>query len=122
MPPRHCLLCDINHEAHHYENGDDDLPPPPPPPPFNDGIYPALVQFMADTTRHPVEAISWIPRPNERVEHIGCSLRDFSSYHFPTFEGIEGQMLQKHGSRTKMCCSILSAVQTNRRFGISDYS
>lgn len=89
MPPRRRPLCDINHEAHRYENGDDDLPSPPSSPPFNDGIHPTLVQFMADTTRHLAEAISWIPRPKERVEPTGCSLRDFSSYHFRTFEGIE---------------------------------
>jgi hypothetical protein len=45
---------------------------------------------MADMTRHFAEAVSRIPRPNERVEPIGCSLCDFSSYHFRTFEGIEG--------------------------------
>jgi hypothetical protein len=72
------------------ENGEEELPPPPPPPPLNDRIHPALVQFMADTTCHLVEVISQIPRPNERVEPIGCSLLDFSSYHFRTFEGIEG--------------------------------
>jgi hypothetical protein len=85
MPPRCRPLCDFN--PHPIENGEEELPPPPPP--FNDGIHPVLVQIMADTTRHLVEAISWIPRPNERIEPIGCSLRDFSSYHFQTFEGIE---------------------------------
>jgi hypothetical protein len=71
MPPRHRSLCEINQETHPYENGDEERPPPPPPPPFNDGIHPALVQFMTDNTRHFAEAVSRIPRPNERVEHIG---------------------------------------------------
>jgi hypothetical protein len=84
MPPRRRPLCDFNQDPRHDENGDEELPPPPPPPPpqFNDGIHPALVQFMADTTRHFAEAVSRIARPNDRVEPIGCSLRDFSSYHF----------------------------------------
>jgi hypothetical protein len=89
MPPRRRPLCDFNQDPCHDENGDEELPPPPPPPQFNDGIHPALVQFMADMTRNFAEAVSRIPRPNERVEPIGCSLRDFSSYHFQTFEGIE---------------------------------
>jgi hypothetical protein len=90
MPPRGRPLCDFNHDPRQDENGDEELPPPPPPPQFNNGIHPALVQFMADTTRHFAEAVSRIPRPNEQVEPIGCSLHDFSSYHFQTFEGIEG--------------------------------
>jgi len=80
MPPRRHPLCDFNQDPRHNENGDEELPPPPPQ--FNDGIHPALVQFMADTTRHFAEAVSRIARPNDRVEPIGCSLRDFSSYHF----------------------------------------
>jgi Uri superfamily endonuclease len=49
-----------------------------------------LAQFMADTTRYLAKAVLRIPRPNERVEHLGCSLCDFSSHHFRSFEGIEG--------------------------------
>jgi hypothetical protein len=45
---------------------------------------------MVDTTRHLVDAVSRIPQPVERVEHIGYSLRDFSAYHLCSFEGIEG--------------------------------
>jgi len=90
MPPRHRPLCDSNRVPRPEENGEEDLPPPPPPPPFNDGIYPALIQLIADTTRHLAKAISRIPRPNERAEPVGCSLRNFASYHFWTFEGTEG--------------------------------
>jgi len=95
MPPRRRPLCDFNHVPRSEENGEEELPPPPPPPlpppPYNDGIHPALIQFIADATRHLIEAISRIPRPNERAEPVGCSLRDFASYCFQTFEGTEGQ-------------------------------
>jgi hypothetical protein len=46
------------------------------------------MQFMADMTRHFADAVSRIPLPVARVERIGYSLRDFSSHHFHTFEGI----------------------------------
>jgi hypothetical protein len=87
MPPRHLLLCNVNQEAHHNENSDDELPTSPP---FYDGVHPALAQFMANTTRHFAEAVAQISRPNEQAENHGCSLRDFSSHHFRSFEGIEG--------------------------------
>jgi len=90
MPPRRRPLTDFNHDLRPDENGEEELPPPPPRPPYNDGIHLALVQFIADATRHLTEAISQIPRPNERAEPIGCSLRDFASFHFQTFEGTEG--------------------------------
>jgi hypothetical protein len=45
---------------------------------------------MAETTRQFAEAVSRIPRPMERVEHQGCSIRDFSSHHFRSFDGNEG--------------------------------
>jgi hypothetical protein len=90
MPPIRRPLCDVNQDPRSEENGEEELPPPPPPPPYNDGIHPALVQFIADVTRHLTEAISRIPRPNEQAEPIGCSLRDFASFHFRTFEGTEG--------------------------------
>jgi hypothetical protein len=88
MSSRRRPLYDINHEAHRFENGDDNLPPPPPP--FYDRVHPALTQFMADTTRQFVEAIAQISRPKEQAENLGCSLHDFSSHNFRTFEGIEG--------------------------------
>jgi hypothetical protein len=90
MPPRRRPLSDFNHDPRPEENGEKELPPPPPPPPYNDGIHPTLVQFIADATRHLTEAISRIPGPNEWAEPIGCSLHDFASFHFQTFEGTEG--------------------------------
>jgi hypothetical protein len=65
-----------NQDKHHHENSKGRIPPPPPQ------FYEALIQFMADTSRQFTEAIAQIPLPNERVEPIGCSLLDFSSYHF----------------------------------------
>jgi hypothetical protein len=63
MPPIRRPLCDFNHYLCPDKIGDEELPPPPPPRPplFNEGIHPALVQFMADTTKHLAEAISRIP-------------------------------------------------------------
>jgi hypothetical protein len=90
MPPRRRPLCDFNRVPHPEENGEEELPTPPPPPPYNDGIHPTLIQFIADATRHLTKAISGIPRPNEPSEPVGCSLRDFASYRFQTFEGTEG--------------------------------
>lgn len=93
MPPRRRPLYDFNHDRCAKENGEKELPPPPrpplPPPPYNDGIHPAFVQFIADATRHLAEAISRIPQPNEWAKPIGCTLRDFASFHFQTFEGTE---------------------------------
>jgi hypothetical protein len=71
MPPRRRSLCNFNRDPRPEENGEEELPPPPPRPPYNDGIHPASVQFIADATRHLTEAISRIPRPNERAEPIG---------------------------------------------------
>jgi hypothetical protein len=31
-----------------------------------------------------------MPQPNDPVERLGCSLREFSSHNFHLFEGIEG--------------------------------
>jgi hypothetical protein len=86
MPPRRRPFSNFNHDLRLEENGEEELPPPP----YNDGIHPTLVQFIANAIRHLIEAISRIPRPNERAEPIGCSLRDFASYHFRTFERTEG--------------------------------
>jgi hypothetical protein len=90
MPPRRRPRYDVNQEAPHHENGDNELSPPPPPPQLNDGVHLALMQFMADTTRHLVDALSRIPQPVERVERIGYFLCNFFTYHFRSFEGIEG--------------------------------
>jgi hypothetical protein len=59
MPPRRRPPCDFNHDPRPKENGEGELPPRPPP--FNDGIHPALIQFIADATRHLTESISQIP-------------------------------------------------------------
>jgi len=59
---------------------------PPPPPQF----YEALIQFMADTSRQFAEAIARMPQPNNQAKPLDCSLRDFSSHNFRSFEGIEG--------------------------------
>jgi hypothetical protein len=88
MPLRRRRLYDINQKTHPNEKGDDELPPSPPP--FYNGVDLALAQFIADTTRHFAEAVAQISQPNERAENHGCSLCDFSSHHFLTFEGIEG--------------------------------
>jgi hypothetical protein len=58
MPPRRRPLCDFNHVPRPKENGEEELPPPPPLPPYIEGIHLALIQFIADTTRHLAEAIS----------------------------------------------------------------
>jgi hypothetical protein len=90
MPPRRRPPSDFGHEANHHENDGGEFQPPPPPPPFHDGIHPTLVQFLAETTRHFAEAVLRIPRPMERVEHLGCSIRDFSTHRFRSFAGNEG--------------------------------
>jgi hypothetical protein len=58
MPPRRRPLCDFNYDPRPEENNEEELPPPPPPPPYNDGIHPALIQFIADATRHLTKVIS----------------------------------------------------------------
>lgn len=45
---------------------------------------------MADTIKCFSEAVAQISRSNERAEHLGCSIRDFSSHNFRMFEGVEG--------------------------------
>jgi hypothetical protein len=85
MPPHRCRK---NQELPHYDSSNNELTPPPPP--FNNRVHPTLAQFMADTTRHYAEAIARIPQPNERAEHLGYPIRDFSSHNFRLFEGIEG--------------------------------
>jgi hypothetical protein len=78
MPPYRCRK---NQDKH---------PSPSPPPPFYDGVHPGLIQFMADTSKQFAEAITQISRPNEQAKPLGCSLCDFSSHNFRSFEGIEG--------------------------------
>jgi hypothetical protein len=71
MPPhRHCK----NQNTHHHEDGNERNPPPQ--------FYEALIQFMADTSRQLAEAIARVSQPNNQVEPLGCSLRDFSSHNF----------------------------------------
>jgi hypothetical protein len=74
MLPKRRRPCDINHEINHHDDEGGEFQPPPPPPPFHDGIHPDLEQFIAETTRQFIEAVSRIPRPIERVEHLGCSI------------------------------------------------
>jgi hypothetical protein len=45
---------------------------------------------MADTSRQFAEAIARVPQPNNQVESLGCSLRDFSSHNFRSFKGVDG--------------------------------
>jgi hypothetical protein len=81
MPPyRHHK----NQDEHHHENCNKRIPPPPPQ------FYEALIQLMADTSRQFTEAIARVPQPNNQAEPLGCSLCDFSSHNFRSFEGIEG--------------------------------
>jgi hypothetical protein len=73
-----------NQDEHHHEDGNERIPPPPPQ------FYEALIQFMADTSRQFAKAIARVPQPNNQVEPLGCSLRDFSSHNFWLFESVEG--------------------------------
>jgi hypothetical protein len=77
--------------APHVNNENEEIPPPPPPSPpppiFHDGIHPTLAQFMGDITRQFTEAISRMSQPIVPVEHIGCSMRDFTNQQFRTFNG-----------------------------------
>ncbi|XP_062150625.1 uncharacterized protein LOC133859294 [Alnus glutinosa] len=73
-----------NQDKHHHGNGNGRIPPPPPQ------FYEALIQFMADTSRQLAETIAQMPQPNNQAEPLGCSLRDFASHNFRSFEGIEG--------------------------------
>jgi hypothetical protein len=60
---------------------------------FNDGVHPALAQFMAETTRQFAEVVARIPQPAGRLEQVGCSLRDFASQQFRLFDGIQGPLV-----------------------------
>jgi hypothetical protein len=66
MPPhRRCK----NQEKCHHEDDNERNPPPQ--------FYEALIQFMASTSRQFAKAIARVPQPNNQVEPLGCSLRDF---------------------------------------------
>jgi hypothetical protein len=71
-----------NQDKHHHENCYGRIPPPQ--------FYEALIQFMADTSRPFAKAIARMPLPNNQAEPLGCSLRDFCSHNFRSFEGVEG--------------------------------
>jgi hypothetical protein len=61
-------------DKHYHEDGNERNPPPQ--------FFEALIQFIADTSRQFAEAITRVPQPNNQVEPLGCSLRDFSSHNF----------------------------------------
>jgi hypothetical protein len=73
-----------NQDEHHHKNDNGRIPPPPPQ------FYEALIQFMADISRQFTEEIARMPQPNNQAKPLGCSLCDFSSHNFRSFEGIEG--------------------------------
>jgi hypothetical protein len=93
MAPRHYPARNENYGNHRHGNRDDEFPPPPPPPPFNDGVHPALAQFMAETTRQFAEVVVRIPQPAGRLEQVGCSLHDFASQQFCLFDGTQGPIV-----------------------------
>jgi hypothetical protein len=73
-----------NQDEHNHENGNGRIPPPPPQ------FYEALIQVMADISRQFAEVIARMPQPKNQAKPLGCSLLDFSSHNFRSFEGIEG--------------------------------
>jgi hypothetical protein len=77
MAPRRYPIRNENYENHRHDNRDDEFPPPPPP--FNDGVNPALAQFMAETNRQFAEVVARIPQPVGRFEQVGYSMHDFAS-------------------------------------------
>ena len=85
MPPRHRNLSNLRRSEEN--RGNEDLPPPPP---YYAGVHPAMAQFMADTTRQFGEAVARMPQQRET---IGCSLRDFATYQFRLFDGMQGPMV-----------------------------
>jgi hypothetical protein len=91
MAPRRYLVRNENYGNHRHGNRDDEFPPPPPP--FNDGVNPALAQFMAETTRQFAEVVARIPHPAGRLEQVGCSLCDFASQQFRLFDGTHGPLV-----------------------------
>jgi hypothetical protein len=78
-----------NQDKHHHENYNGSIPPLPPQ------FYEALIQFMADISRQFAKAIARVPQSNNQVEPLGCSLYDFSSHNFQSFEGVEGPSATK---------------------------
>jgi hypothetical protein len=93
MVPRRYPVRNENYGNHRHGNCDDEFPPPPPP--FNDGVHPALAQFMAETTRQFAEVVARIPQPAGRLEQVGCSLRDFASQQFRLFDGMQGPLVSE---------------------------
>jgi hypothetical protein len=91
MAPRRYPVRNENYGNHRHGNHDDEFLPPPPP--FNDGVHPALAQFMAETTRQFAEVVARIPQPAGRLEQVGCSLRDFASQQFRLFDGTQGPIV-----------------------------
>ncbi|XP_062171034.1 uncharacterized protein LOC133876803 [Alnus glutinosa] len=75
MAPRRYPVRNENYGNHRHGNRDDEFPPPPPP--FNDGVHPALVEFMAKTTRQfaegPLVAEAWITDIALLHETLGCT-------------------------------------------------
>ena len=49
-----------------------------------------MAQFMANTTRQFGEAVARMPQQRET---IGCSHRDFATYQFRLFDGMQGPMV-----------------------------
>jgi hypothetical protein len=88
MPPRQRNLSNLRRSEEN--RGEENLPPPPPPPPHYDGMHPAMVQFMAETTRLFAEVVARLP---QQRENLGCSMRDFSSHQFRLFDGAQGAMV-----------------------------
>jgi hypothetical protein len=91
MAPRRYPVRNENYGNHRHGNHDDEFPPPPPP--FNDGVNPALAQFMAETTRQFAEVVARIPQLAGRLEQVGCSLRDFAGQQFRLFDGTQGPLV-----------------------------
>lgn len=59
MAFRRYPVCNENYENYRHGNRDDEFPPPPLP--FNDGVNPALAQFMAETIRQFAEVVARFP-------------------------------------------------------------
>jgi hypothetical protein len=91
MAPRRYPIRNENYKNHRHDNRDDKFPSPPPP--FNDGVNPALAQFMAEPTRQFAKVVARIPQPVDRFEQVGCSMRDFASQQFRLFDGTQGPLV-----------------------------
>jgi hypothetical protein len=85
MAPRRYSVHNKNYENHRH----DEFPPTP----FNDGVNPALAQFMAETIRQFVELVARSPQLVGRFEQVGCSMHDFASQQFHIFDGTHGPLV-----------------------------